>query len=185
MKYYLVYLLNYKESDSITIKDLYHNKEDAINSLERNATEFIKELQGKQQSDICKQERSIDEILNDTKLREGLYFKKEGDAIIIYEKATIVKVGTVWNSSSIKVQKFGKIYVTEYNFDDALFRSVNIPTTNPPKTVRPTGNWGFLDELKGLDGKFNLKPAKGRGKKIVTKTSFNNLCLDIDNGFLH
>ena len=85
MKYYLVYLLNYKESDQISIRDSYHNKEDAIHSLERNAVEYIREIQGKQQADICKQEKPIDEILSDIKLREGLYIKKEGnDSIILY-----------------------------------------------------------------------------------------------------
>lgn len=184
MKYYLVYLLNYKESDSVTIKDSYHNKEDAIHSLERNATEYIRELQGKQQADICKQDKPTDEILSDIKLREGLYIKKEGDSVIIYEKTTVTKIGTVWNSSYLKMVKVGKFYVTEYNFDDTLFRCNCITTTyTPPKTVKPNGNWGFLDELKGLDGKFNLKPVI-KSKKITTKTSFNNLCSDI-NELMH
>ena len=49
MKYYLVYLLDYKNGDSIDIKDSYRTKEDAVNSLEKIAIEYVKELQGKQQ----------------------------------------------------------------------------------------------------------------------------------------
>jgi parvulin-like peptidyl-prolyl isomerase len=65
MKYYLVYLLNYKENDTVTLKDSYQNKDDALKSLERNAVEYIRDLQGKQQAEICKQDKKPKDILKE------------------------------------------------------------------------------------------------------------------------
>lgn len=184
MKYYMVYLLNYKDSDSVVLKDSYRERNDAIHSLERTAIEHIKELQGKQQADICKQDKTPEEILADVQLREGLYIRKDGDSILLYEKKTVVKVGNFWNSNSLKILKVGKFYITEYNFDEAMFRCNNSITRSPTiKYEKPTGTLSFIDELKSLNGKFNLKSTKNSKITgyITTKSSFGNLCDDISN----
>ena len=184
MKYYLVYLLNYKENDSVTLKDSYQAEIDATNSLERIAIEYIKELQGKQQADICKQEKLPKEILKDQTLKEGLYIIKEGDAVILYEKVTVVAEGTLWNSNSLKVNKVGKFYVTEFNFDDSVFRCscmLSRPSTTI-KYTKPTINLSFVDELKKLDGNFGLKPPRKR-KRFEKKpqTIMAELCYELEN----
>ena len=195
MKYYLIYLLNYKESDSVILKDSYIDRGDALNSLERNAIEYIKELQGKQQADICKQEKTCADILADTNLKEGLYFRKDGESIILYEKITIVKPGTIWNSSSLKLNKVGKFYITEYNFDDSIFRcNCMLTQKSVPRTVKPEASLSFIDELKNMNGKFNLKPTKNSrlSKKVtkvqnvtkgqnVIKGSFDDICDTVTN----
>ncbi|ARF10082.1 hypothetical protein Indivirus_12_10 [Indivirus ILV1] len=184
MKYYLVYLLNYKEFDSVVLKDMYRERDDAIKSLERNAINYIKELQGKQQADICKQDKAVEEILADSKLKEGLYIIKDGDAVILYEKTTVVKVGNLWNSRSLKMIKAGKFYITEYNFDESLFQCNRIVSQiSSVKFDKPKSELSFIDELKSLNGKFNLKPIKNSkiSGTITTKTSFSELCDTVNN----
>ena len=181
MKYYLIYFLNYKDNDAITLKDSYQCRDDALKNVERNAIEYIKELQGKQQADICKQEKTPEKILSDTSLKERLYIRKENECIILYEKLTVVIPGTVWNSSSLKIKKIGKFYITEYNFDDSIFRCTCMLTQKSvPKFVKPETKLSFVDELVNLGGKFNLKPVNKKSG-MTTKASFNELCQDITN----
>lgn len=168
MKYYLVYLLNYKDGDTVILKDSYQDRDDALKSLERTGVEYIKELQGKQQAEICKQDKTVDEILADTKLKEGMYLRKEDTSIILYEKITVFIAGALWGKSkSLQVNKIGKFFITEYNFDDSIFRCTCMTQrASVPKFVRPEATLSFVDELKSLveknDGKFNLRPVKAR-----------------------
>lgn len=187
MKYYLVYLLNYKENDTVTLKDSYQAKEDALKSLERNAVEYIKELQGKQQADVCKQEKTPKEILKDVTLKEGMYYIVEGDAVILYEKVTVIQPGTIWgNSSTLKINKIGKFYITEYNFDDSIFRCTCMLTkanTTTPKYSKPSISLSFIDELKNKNGDFGLKPPRKRSRTQSNKklSPMAELCYEIDN----
>ena len=186
MKYYLVYLLNYKDNDSVILKDSYYEKDDAIKSLERHVTEYIKELQGKQQADICKQEKSSQEILLDINLKEGMYYRIEDSVIVLYEKCVVLEPGAVWGLRKNKViNKIGKFYVTEYNFDDSIFRCNCMleKKDSAPKFVKPAITLSFIDELKNLsengDGKIKLKPVRDRVRK--QKSSFVELCHEITN----
>lgn len=186
MKYYMVYLLNYKENDSVTLKDSYSAECDAKNSLERNAIEYIKELQGKQQADICKQDKPPREILKDVTLKEGMYIVKEVDTIVLYEKITVVVPGTVWNSNSLKINKVGKFYVTEFNFDDSIFRcTCMLSKPSTVKYTKPTISLSFVDELKNLNGNFGLKPPKKRSRTIMKqekpKDMMAELCYELEN----
>lgn len=194
MKYYLVYLLNYKDNDAVILKDSYVGKEDAMKSLERHAVEYIKELQGKQQADICKQEKTSQEILLDINLKEGMYYRNEDSVIILYEKCVIIEPGTVWGVKKNKIiKKIGKFYITEYNFDDSIFRCTCMleKRDTAPKFKRPEITLSFIDELKQLseknEGKIKLKPLKdrvtGEKPKVVgeEKQSFVELCHEITN----
>ena len=186
MKYYLVYLLNYKDNDAVILKDSYVGKEDAMKSLERHAVEYIKELQGKQQADICKQEKTSQEILMDINLKEGMYYRNEDSVIILYEKCVILEPGAVWGVKKNKmIKKIGKFYITEYNFDDSIFRCNCMleKRESAPKIVKPPITFSFLDEFKTIseknEGKFQLKPVK---TKLAGKTqSFVELCQEITN----
>lgn len=151
MKYLLIYYLDHKNNDQVTIKDYYTSKDDAINSLEKVALEFIKEQQGKQQINICRQyEKSVDDILKDTNIKEGLYIKKQGDIIVLYEKKNIIIPGTIWNSFDIKIDKIGMFNITEVNMDLANKCTCNLSkqtiTTKQSNKIVYT----FLDEFKNL-----------------------------------
>lgn len=122
MIYYIIYHLDYKKNDIVAIKDMYITKEDAFNNVERVAMEYIKEFQGKQQAEICKQDKTPDQLLADTTIKEGMYIRKVNDVITIYEKITFVFTGWLKNSKSLQVNKIGQMSVTEYNFDDAFFK---------------------------------------------------------------
>jgi len=186
MKYYLVYLLNYKDNDAVILKEAYYEKDDAAKSLERHATEYIKELQGKQQADICKQEKTSQEILLDITMKEGMYYRIEDSVIVLYEKCVLLEPGAVWGLRKNKViNKIGKFYITEYNFDDSIFRCSCMleQKASAPKFKKPAITLSFLDELRNLsennDGKIKLKPVKARVVKDTT--SFVELCHEITN----
>lgn len=170
MRYYIIYFLDYKKNNAIIIKDMYLSKEDAYNNLERVAIDYIKDLQGKQQAEICKQDKTPDQLLVDTTIKEGLYIKKQDEMITLYEKKTIVLPGRIWNTNDLQVNKIGQISVTEYNFDDIMFKcgcnfkierkqSIEVPVIlNNKTTIRPAYN--YLDELKNKleSGMIKLKP---------------------------
>jgi hypothetical protein len=189
MKFYLVYLLNYKDNDTITLKASYQAKTDAINSLERTAIDYIKELQGNQQAAICKQENTPREILKDQTLKDGLYIIVEGAAIILYEKITVVAPGTLWNSNSLKINKVGKFYVTDFNFDDSIFRCSCMTaraSTSTRKYTKPSIRLSFMDEFKLLDSTLGLKPLRKR-KRVSSKhkTEMDKICNEIQNFILN
>jgi hypothetical protein len=52
-----------------------------------------------------------------------------------------------------------------------------------PRTVKPEASLSFIDELKNLNGKFNLKQTKNSrlSKTKGTKGSFNELCDTVTN----
>lgn len=118
MKYYIICFLDYTKDDLIQVKNLYHTKEDAINNTERVAIEYIKEMQGKQQADICKQEKTIDEILNNNKLKEGMYIIKSNNNVILYEKVNITLPGRLWSSLQMEMNKIGLFTVSDLNDDN-------------------------------------------------------------------
>lgn len=170
MRYYIIYFLDYKKNHTITIKDMFLAKEDAYNNLEHVAIDYIKELQGKQQAEICKQDKTPEQLLADKTIKEGMYIKKQDEMIIMYEKITVVLPGRIWNSNDLQVNKIGQFSVTEYNFDDILFKcncnikierkqSIEVPLViNNKTTIRPAYN--YLDELKQKlnSGMIKLKP---------------------------
>jgi len=167
MKFFIIYYIDYKKNDQAIIKELYYTKEDAVRSIERTAVEYIKELQGKQQSDICKQNKTLDEIFADNNLKEGMYIKKFGDYVEIYEKMSILSPGRVWNSYDLKVIKAGKFDITEHNFDDVLFKSTCTCSIPIKKIIKPRihvedAKATFIDELrdKQANGKIKLRPVK-------------------------
>lgn len=170
MRYYIIYFLDYKKNNAISIKDMYLAKEDAYNNLERVAIDYIRDLQGKQQAEICKQDKTPEQLLVDKTIKEGMYIKKQDELITVYEKITIVLPGRIWNSNDLQVNKIGQISVTEYNFDDIMFKcdcnfkierkqSIEVPLIlNNKTTIRPAYN--YLDELKMKleSGMIKLKP---------------------------
>jgi hypothetical protein len=165
MKYYLIYFLDYKKNDTIIIKDVYMTREDAMSNLERVTIEYIKDLQGKQQVDMCKEHegKTPDQLLANKSIKEGLYIRKIDDHILLYQKVTMTVSGMLWNYNKLRVQKIGQFYVTEYNFDDILFKcpcqnnkiETNVLTIKQSNTKK----YEFMKELqdKFIDGEIKLK----------------------------
>lgn len=135
MKYYLIYFLDYKKNDSITIKENHYlTKEDATNNVERIALEYVKEMQGKQQADICKQTKSLDEICNSIDIKNGMYIFKSNDNVILYEKTNLILEGKIWNSQTSVMDKLGMFSVTDIEIDDNILN--NYYNINPtPKRI--------------------------------------------------
>lgn len=172
MRYHIIYFLDYKKNDSVTIKEMYMSKDDAFNNIEKVAIDYIKELQGKQQADICKQDKTPEQLLADISTKEGMYIRKYDDHVIIYEKTTVVVPGTLWNSNTLQVNKIAQISVMEYNFDDMLFNCSCkierkqritipiIPSQNNQKNNSKLPTYNFMDELKIKmnSGMIKLKP---------------------------
>lgn len=154
MKYYIIYFINYKNRDNVNIKELYRSKEDAILNVEKVAIEYIRNLQGKQQADICKQQKSPQDILNDINLKEGFYVLVDNYVVTLYEKISAVVPGKLWNSYELQINKIGLFDYTEYNFDDLLFRSTctcSIGINKRKINHLPENNFKqltFVDELK-------------------------------------
>lgn len=170
MKYFLIYYLDYTENDKISIKEEYMTKEDATNNLESVAVGHVKEMQGKQQSEICRQfDKSPDDILKNTSLKEGMYIVKSGDAFLLYEKTSVVISGRIWSSQGLKINKLGMFNFTEYNFDESNFRlSGSIVMENNKTTQKQHQNINngpdYVSELKKIikqnKGQIKLKPVK-------------------------
>lgn len=156
MKYYLVCFIDHTKDDTIIVKDSYQTKEDAINSLERAALEYVKEFQGKQQADRCKTEKTPEQILYDTTLKEGMYIRKLEEKVYLYEKVNVVIPSRLlWNSYELKVNKIGLFNISEYNFDDSIFRcGCMLERAKTKSTVikSPEKQFSFLNELAGLMG---------------------------------
>ena len=49
MTHYLIYFLDNKKNDFITIEDTYKNKNDAIINIEKIALEYVKKVEGEKQ----------------------------------------------------------------------------------------------------------------------------------------
>jgi len=148
MRYYIIYFLDYKKNNVITIKEMYLAKEDAYNNLERVAIDYIRDLQGKQQAEICKQDKTPEQLLVDKTIKEGIYFKKQDEQITIYEKITIVLPGRVWNSNDLKVNKIGQFNVTEYNIGDIEQLKVTILEKDKEIQQLKERNFDDIEQLK-------------------------------------
>ena len=122
MKYYFICFLDYMIGDAIHIKDCYKEKQDALNNLEKVAIEYVREFQGKQQAEKCKIDKTPEELLMDIACKEGLYIKTVNDTVILYEKVNYVLPGRFYNSNDLKVNKIGLFTISEYNFNDSMFR---------------------------------------------------------------
>ena len=167
MTHYIIYFLDNNKDDLITIEDTYKNKNDGIINVEKIALEYIKKIEGEKQMEICKQDKTPEQIMDDVNLRNGLYIIKNNNTITLYEKTTQIISGTIWNGYKNIINKIGIFGMIEYKIDDNLVRcSCNIPkiVMREVKPVKEEKNTNFMDELKKLisdtDGKFNLKPQK-------------------------
>ena len=166
MTHYLIYFLDNKKNDIINIEDTYKNKNDGIINIEKIALEYVKKIEGEKQMEICKQDKTPEQIANDITLRNGLYIIKNNNIITLYEKTTQIIPGTIWNGYKNIMDKIGVFGMIEYKIDDNLVRcSCLVPKAIPrenTKQVQGEKKVNFLDELKKMisdtDGKFNLKP---------------------------
>lgn len=170
MYYYLVYFLNYKNldknMDELVCRAILNSRKEAIQFLSQYAIEYIQEYQGKQQAEICIQyDKTMDEIANDPKLKEGYYLGKNNDTIILYEKVQHKIAGTLWNSYEIRVNKVGAFNVAEIEISTMdNTKPIILPPTplNSTSSKNYQSSYTYLDELKTLfDSKsFGLKPIK-------------------------
>ncbi len=120
MKVYLIYFIDHKTGNSVIIKDQYRTLDDSTKNLERVACEYVREMQGKQQFDVCKQNKTMAQLLNDNFVREGMYIECIGNVIVLYEKVQVVVTGTLWNTKVLDVIKIGTFGVTEFVVDEAI-----------------------------------------------------------------
>jgi hypothetical protein len=164
MKYYFICLQG--TSDNITIVDKYPTKEDAINNLEKQAIDYVKEMQGKQQANICQQNKSLDKIAADQSLKEGLYIITSGEVVQLYQKTNTTIPGTLWNSKIMKMDKIGTFSITEFDFSEEQStpkyqRQISTPTNNQQQ-LKPVNF--VMQELKATieknKGQIKLKPVK-------------------------
>ena len=167
MTCYLIYFQDNIKNNVISIRDTYRTKNDAIINLERIALDYVKKAEGEKQADICKQDKTLLQITNDTTLRNGLYIIKQTEIILLCEKSTKIVAGSLWNGYNTTTEQIGVFGFIEYKFDDNFINfSEHKNITKEIKNeiiVAPS----FLDELKKIintDGKFNLKPVK---KQII------------------
>lgn len=87
MIYFIIYFLDYTQNYQIKPLANYKTKEESQFQFESIILNYIKELQGQQQADICKQYNKTPEIiLSDTNLKEGNYLVKSDEKIHLYEK---------------------------------------------------------------------------------------------------
>lgn len=143
MKYHFICFLDYRIEGAIDIKDCYREKEEALNNLERIAIDYVKELQGKQQAEKCKTDKTPEELLVDVTCKEGLYITTVNNTVILYEKTNNILPGRLFGySSDLKVNKIGLFTISEYNFDDSIFRNKqqNSIAINPISNKKPSSN---------------------------------------------
>ena len=163
MTQYLIYFQDNQKNDLIDIRDTYRNKQDAICHLEKVALDNVKKAEGEKQVDICKQDKSLEQITNDATLRNGLYIVKYLDTIILCEKSTKILQGSIWNSYNTVSAKIGVFGIIEYKFEDNILRCA---CSMNKKELKPTRDANiivpnFLNELTKMindtDGKFKLR----------------------------
>jgi hypothetical protein len=167
MTHNLIYFLDNKKNDLITIKDTYINKNDAIANLEKIAIEYVKKIEGEKQADICKQEMTGTQIADDVNLKNGLYIVKNNDIVFLYEKQTQIILGSIWNGYKSITEKIGFFGIIEYKIDDNMTRcscTIQKKVQIKPKINNEPITPNFLDELKKMinntEGKFNLRSTK-------------------------
>lgn len=184
MKQYLTCFIDYKRGDQVIIKNQYFTKEDAQNDLERVAIEHVREYQGKQQADVCKQDKNADQLLADLTLKEGMYIRKMDDSIVLHEKINLVLPGRLWNSSELKVNKIGLFNITEFRSDDSM--TARCSCTSQKREIvnkRPSSNSNsskthtYLQELQSLlsTGQLRLKDANRPRKTDKLTKKENNV----------
>lgn len=140
---YFIYFLDNR--NRLQIKNNYSSKYEAINNMENIAIDYIRELQGKQQVDVCKQyDKNIQQLKIDTKIKEGLYLMKEGELIVLYEKSNTLIPGTFWNNYEMNLIKIGFFGLTEYYIEQVS--STEKP--KPPKPIQTIKTVDFVSELK-------------------------------------
>lgn len=134
MKQYIVYFIDYKNNDKVTLKSSFSDKELANDNIELQALQYVTELQGSQQRDICKQNKTAEEILNDFTLRDGLYFQNMNDQIVLYEKLSKTVVGWIQKTQESSCNKIGVFGLTELDLNIIpMSKCTNIP---PPPSTR-------------------------------------------------
>jgi hypothetical protein len=167
MIHYLIYFLDNTKNNTISIKNTYKNRNDAIINIEKIAFDYVRELEGEKQARICKQEKTTEQILNDATLKDGLYIIKNGDTVTLYEKTSLLIQGRVWNGHQNDIIQIGVFGMIEYkNVESLMTKRYNTEIKNITNDNQQLSNqspkcFGFLDELKKImnetDGKFNLK----------------------------
>lgn len=169
MKLSVVYYLDYQNNDNIIVKKSFKNKKNATEEIEKIALEFIKDQQGSQQLEKCKQyEKTSDEIQQDVNLSDGLYLIKSGDDFVVLNKKKNVDSGILWNSTTVILNKIGVFKTTEFdlNFDLESYLKKEFDSTNQNK-LKPANNfvqknYTFLNELIDdfISGKKKLNPIR-------------------------
>lgn len=154
MKYYFIAYHDIL-SDSITLYEEFHTETDAVNSLEKCSLKYIKKAQGKKQLANCT--RNEMEIINDTAFF-GMFIVKEGNRIILKEKALNIIPGLMWNSHEMKITKLGSFTVVQHDISDTKSCNCNLSYTS---SVASNHNDLFLKELKErlaqIENNFGLK----------------------------
>lgn len=193
MKRHIVYFLDYKNNDNIIIKNIFTDKQLAIDNIEQQALDHVTALQGIQQKDICKQEKSSDELLNDTSIKDGLYIKTIDSRIVLYEKISKTIIGWVKNTYDIKCDKIGVFGLTEYIIDNKPVTQIryygiekidpkllelagehtNSPSDNKQSISPQTLPMTFLDELRSKQtaGEITLKHVTPNDKTLYNANS--------------
>lgn len=163
MSHYIIYFLDYKKDDSIIIIDSYKNINDAHLNLEKCAIDYVKKLEGEKQANICKQDKTPEQITADMTLREGLYIRKQENSFILYEKFTKITPGYLRNGVELLTSKIGSFGITQYKFDHIVAQCAC--TVRQPKKIQQSqlkSVPSFIHELQQMfkenDGKFVLKP---------------------------
>ena len=180
MKYFLIYFLDNKNNDSISIKSLHQTKDQAINNLEKTAINHIKELQGTQQVEKCKIDK-LEDLSTNITFKNGLYIhlNETSDNIFLYEKVSDIN-GTIWRSFTTQINKIGSFTIGEYDFDDTMFLckcSNQILGKNEPSIINTDNNIDS-SQPKQSEKTINNKHAKKNKKDKLNrknKTNQNNL----------
>jgi hypothetical protein len=139
MKYFEVHFIDFNDYQ-VHIKQCFTNQNEAIINLENIAVEYIRELQGKQQADICKQYDTPIEKLSE--LDKGLYLHKDGNNIYLYEKKEQHMSGIFSYYHVPKVEKIGLFGIAEFEIETVQNVSV--------KKMQHKEQHNFISELNSV-----------------------------------
>lgn len=128
MKYFVIYYINFTNF-KVKLENSYSSLEEANENLLSTALNFVKEEQGKQQSDIALQNDKSEKDLLTENFKEGMYIKSTPNEVTLYNKIKEIVSGTFYNSWEMKLNKIGMFGVSEVE--------LNIPSPLPP--VLPSG----------------------------------------------
>ena len=170
MKYFQVHFIDL-HNYQVQIKQCFTNRDEAMANLENIAVDYIKELQGKQQADICKQYETPIEKL--AELDKGLYLHKDGNNLIMYEKNEQVTSGLFSYYHVPKVEKIGLFGIAEFEIETTQNISV--------KKINHTEKHGFISELNSVlkssqDKRYAdiFNQIKENKKKSIQLTNFSD-----------